>query len=747
MDEREPVTTTEKRRRRRPAARDQPVDRTANGHGAVPSTAGPASSDERASEPARRGGGIRRLTAGYAFYPLLVLFLMNAVDGLDRGAFNVLLPNIRDDFRLSGSGILAVIALTAPFGSLVGLLVGYLGDRIRRTPMVRGGTLVWGAAALLCGVSPSVTWFAIGRAGAGMGQIVNAPLHQSLIADYYPPATRPKVFAFYRASDAFAGLVGPVLAGLLAASFGWRMPFVVMAVLAGGAIAFSLRLREPVRGRFDRIAAGATGRLADTEAKPPTFGESWRLLYTVATVRRLYFTLPLLGASVLGIFSVMSLYFERVFGLTELQRGWVFTLDQPFTLLGLAVGAPLAARMAERDPGEALRFLRYAAIGTAFFIVMTAVAPNIYVAVGASMMRAAAGAILTPTIAAVLTLVMPPRARSLGFAGFGVWFLPSLVLLPVIGWVGDEYGFRVALLVLAPVYVLGMFTLSTASKSVKSDIENTRRWAVLESQARLERLEFSEAVARGDADVSRFTMLDVRDIHFSYGHVKVLFGVDLQVPRGARIALLGTNGAGKSTLLNVVAGLLTPDVGTGGSVWFKNDDVTLLLPEDRVKHGMVLLGGGRSTFPSLTVEENLRVGAYPFLRDKPLVDERMTEALELFPVLTSRLSQRAGTLSGGEQQLMALARMFIAGPELLMIDELSLGLAPVVMQEIFRMVDEIAQRGTTLILVEQSLNVALALTDHAYFMEKGEIKFSGPTSDLLDRGDLVRSVFFGKRAE
>jgi ABC-type branched-subunit amino acid transport system ATPase component len=233
-------------------------------------------------------------------------------------------------------------------------------------------------------------------------------------------------------------------------------------------------------------------------------------------------------------------------------------------------------------------------------------------------------------------------------------------------------------------------------------------------------------------------LLEVRDIGFSYGPLQVLFGVGIDVFAGHRVALLGVNGAGKSTLLKVIAGLVPAD---RGQVIFKGVDVTDAPPERRVAMGMVMVPGGRATFPSLSVYESLSIGAYRFLRDRALTRRRVDEALDLFPALRPRLRQRSGTLSGGEQQMVALARALITGPELLMIDELSLGLAPVVVQDMVAMVDEIVRRGTTLLVVEQSLNVATLLAEHAYFMEKGEIRFSGPIAELVERGDLVRSVF------
>jgi branched-chain amino acid transport system ATP-binding protein len=324
--------------------------------------------------------------------------------------------------------------------------------------------------------------------------------------------------------------------------------------------------------------------------------------------------------------------------------------------------------------------------------------------------------------------------------------LPSFLLLPIIGQIGDALGFRVALVAVIVLYLAGTWLLSSAATSVRTDIENNLRYTLAESKAQLQRLHHREALEQGTVQLADLPLLEVRDVHVSYGSVKVLFGVDLAVKRGEKVALLGTNGAGKSTLLRVISGLLTPDVGTGGTVWYDNEDVTFMTASERMRLGLIQIAGGRATFPSLTVEENFRMGAYPFLGDKKLVGERIEETFELFPVLRERRKQKGGTLSGGEQQMMALGRAFIAGPELLMIDELALGLAPIVMQEIVRIVEEVVARGTTLILVEQSLNVALSMTEHAYFMEKGEIRFSGPTSELMERDDIVRSVFFGPTA-
>jgi branched-chain amino acid transport system ATP-binding protein len=235
-------------------------------------------------------------------------------------------------------------------------------------------------------------------------------------------------------------------------------------------------------------------------------------------------------------------------------------------------------------------------------------------------------------------------------------------------------------------------------------------------------------------------LLEVRDLAVSYGHLQVLFGVDIDVPSAGTVALLGTNGAGKSTLLRSIAGLIAKQAGT---VTFAGDDVTSARPDTLAARGLVLVEGGRAIFGSLTVDDNIRLGAYPVIRNGSEVGRRLESAYDAFPALQRKRQQRAATLSGGEQQMVGLARAIAADPKLLVIDELSLGLAPVVLGELVAVVARLRESGVAVLLVEQSLNVAISVADTAYFLEKGEVRFSGPTADLVDRGDLVRSVFFG----
>jgi len=239
---------------------------------------------------------------------------------------------------------------------------------------------------------------------------------------------------------------------------------------------------------------------------------------------------------------------------------------------------------------------------------------------------------------------------------------------------------------------------------------------------------------RADAEV----LLEVEGLDVFFDKVQVLYGVDLEVRRGERIALLGTNGAGKSTILKAASGLIPM---AGGTIRWKGRDVRETSAEELVRLGLGQVPGGRGLFPTLTVEENLRMGGYIY-PDEQRVDEEVERVVEYFPWIPSRAQQLAGTLSGGEQQQLATARALIARPELLMIDELSLGLAPLVIERLLETVQRLVdEEGLTIVVVEQQASFALGYTDRAYFLEKGEVRYAGPSAGLTERDDLLRSVF------
>ncbi len=236
-------------------------------------------------------------------------------------------------------------------------------------------------------------------------------------------------------------------------------------------------------------------------------------------------------------------------------------------------------------------------------------------------------------------------------------------------------------------------------------------------------------------------VIQVNHIDFSYGPVQVLFDVSFDVMDGETLTLLGTNGAGKSTILRVIAGLETPERGV---VRFQGRTATFASPETRGKLGIQMLPGGKGVWQGMSIGDNLRMGAYNYRADHVDVQRRIDGVLELFPDLADRLGERAGDLSGGQQQMLALARVMLHEPELLIIDELSLGLAPTVVQDLLTHIDTLRDAGQTMIIVEQSLNVALAVSDRAIFLEKGQVRFEGSAQELAERDDLARAVFLGR---
>jgi branched-chain amino acid transport system ATP-binding protein len=242
------------------------------------------------------------------------------------------------------------------------------------------------------------------------------------------------------------------------------------------------------------------------------------------------------------------------------------------------------------------------------------------------------------------------------------------------------------------------------------------------------------------------SFLAVKDLDASYGPVQVLFGLNLTIDEGEIVALLGTNGAGKSTLFKCVTGLLP---ATQGSIMFQGDEITGVATNEIAEAGIVMMPGGRSVFPTLTVRENLRLACWLKRKDATAVRDAEERVLSLFPRLADRIGQLAGNLSGGEQQMLAISQALIPDPKLLLIDELSLGLAPTIVGMLIDVVHQIHETGLTIVVVEQSVNVALRLAERAVFMEKGEFRFTGPTSELLERPDILRSVFIeggGKEA-
>lgn len=233
-------------------------------------------------------------------------------------------------------------------------------------------------------------------------------------------------------------------------------------------------------------------------------------------------------------------------------------------------------------------------------------------------------------------------------------------------------------------------------------------------------------------------MLEIKDLNVHFGVIHALKGISLTVNDGEIVTLIGANGAGKTTTLRTISGLKKP---TSGSILLDGVDITNLSAQDRVKRGISQSPEGRRVFPTMTVLENLELGAY-LRKDKAEIAKDLKMVYGRFPILSDRKRQLAGTLSGGEQQMLAIGRALMSRPKILFLDEPSMGLAPLLVQEIFRIIKDINETGTTILLVEQNASMALGVAHHAYVMETGSIVLSG-TGQELAQSDGIKKAYLG----
>jgi len=235
-------------------------------------------------------------------------------------------------------------------------------------------------------------------------------------------------------------------------------------------------------------------------------------------------------------------------------------------------------------------------------------------------------------------------------------------------------------------------------------------------------------------------LLEVKELSVAYGDVRALWDVSLEVEEGSIVALVGANGAGKTTLLKAISGLLRP---TNGRILFEDEDLVNLSTKHRVDRGIVMVPEGRRLFQTLTVLENLRLGAY-LPKARAVFDDSLERVFTLFPLLKARMNGKAGLMSGGEQQMLAIGRAVMARPRLVMIDEASLGLSPILTRTIFDLIVALNEQGTTVLLVEQNIHMALKICNKAYVMKTGHMVLSGTGEELLANDD-VRKAYVGER--
>jgi ABC-type branched-subunit amino acid transport system ATPase component/predicted MFS family arabinose efflux permease len=683
--------------------------------------------DEMSLRDAIRIGGPRTIT---------VLSLLATIELFDNAAFNVLAPDIQESIGVSDAVLGAIGGATGILFVLGAIPMSSLSDRLPRKNLVAITMGVWSTIIFLTGLVQNALQMFLARLGAGLGQSTSLPVNAPLLMDSYPIPARAKVFAVLGSAQSVGTMTAPFIAGGVASiasgDEGWRWAFFLIGVLGVPVAVSAATIREPRRGRFEMQSVLGEELAPEEDELPISLSVAFERL---KKIRSFYYFLVGMAALGFALFSTplfLSLYFEDELGLDAWERGIVATITTIPALVAIAVSGKRADDLFRRSPPAAMAFI---GLLIALFGVTEVAAiwmPNVWTVVpllaGAAALARGAFTILP----AVISTIIPYRLRARGTAMTGVYvfLFGSFFGAVLTGLLSDAYGTRTALtIIVLPSTLIGGFLISLGSRHIRDDMAQVVE-ELREEQAERQRIAQREAT---------IPVIQVRNLDFSYGSVQVLFDVNFDLHEGETLALLGTNGAGKSTLLRVISGLGVADRGV---VRFKGRTVTYADPELRVKIGIVQLIGGGATFPPLTVEENLRTAG--FLYSRPEQRTRIDRVLEIFPMLRDRTDTPARDLSGGQQQLLALAMTMIHEPDVLIIDELSLGLAPVVVQQVLEVVRDLKARGMTMIIVEQSLNVALAISDRALFMEKGEIRFEGSASELASRDDLARAVFLGK---
>ena len=655
---------------------------------------------------------LQQASAGTGLMPLIILIGFSAVIGFDQQAFGVLAPDIRKTFHISTGTTDTIATLTAAVPILFSVPVGFLGDKRNRLGLTAICGVLWGVTAILTGLAPVIALLILARSVGGIGFLATETVSPSLLADYYAPEGLGTIFGGYRFLGQGFGLAAGPVAGVIAAIFNWRVAFVVLAVPTFVFVALLRLLREPQRGLSLGFSLAGPTKMS--------LGEGYRRVRAIRTARRTWFAAFLFGAGTLPFTTLLSTFFKDVYHYGDTRRGELALLFGLTGLVGVFVGGVVAQRLV-----GSLRF-RLMPVANALFIaefavgiVLMAATHNALLSIVGAGLAGVGGVGFLPIYTTLVAIIVPPflRAQAYGwtllFYGLGAILLQAIVIGPLI----NAHGQQVALMTLAGLVIAGGAIGATTKKFIDFDIAQSQR---------------QERATRSDR------LLSCNGLDVAYGGVQVLFGVDFEVEAGEMVALLGTNGAGKSTFLRAISGLVDP---VGGAISFKGQDITHSDPMATARMGIMQVPGGRGVFPTMSVADNLRVAGWMYRKDRAYVAEATKKVIDYFPILRERSSALAGDLSGGEQQMLSLAQAFIAQPDLLLIDELSLGLAPSIVSRLLDIVRGIHAGGTTVILVEQSVNTALELAERAVFMEKGEVRFSGPTADLLKRPDILRAVF------
>lgn len=676
----------------------------------------------------------------YGYAPLVLLTMAALVPGTVGNGISLIGNNLEHTFHIHDAA-LGAVTFTAQVAQLLWAVpLAVWADRGSRKVVAGVALLIFAVFTPLMGLAPNVWAFTFTYLVASVGYGVNNTVHNSYLSDAYPTEGRGRVFSWHNLSDPLSQTIGyPLVALAVTVGHNWRWGMLVG--VAGIPIALGLfTLREPDKGANEAShilkSSGMDLQTQQGEAPRVLLGSA---ISRILRIRSIYY--ELVAVAILGFAGTAgplfgNLYFVRRWGLDTAQRGEIYGIIGLAAFLGLPMAYILGDRFFRRAPERPLVIAGICITAYGGLFVASLYMPHLWMVVLLQFLANAAVSPLAICIFLTLAATAPPEMRTICFAMFGVYslvfggFTGAVILGAISDAVGYLHGPTVALTLVAPVCAIGGILLFIGSRCVKRDITLVIE-DVLERYAEGQRRQSGAAIPA----------LQVHNLDFYYGTNQVLFDINLDVHEGEMVALLGTNGAGKSTLLRAVSGLEHPHRGV---IRLFGVTSTYLEPEQIIDQGVALLVGGKMTFPGLTVRDNLRIGSHSLRGQGARAKEAFDDALDRFPELGDRLDQPAGTLSGGEQQMLALARVMMTRPKLLLIDELALGLAPKAVDRLMAIVREINANGTTVVLVEQSVNRAMSLCERAIFIERGEVRFDGRTVDLLERTDLLRPVFLGE---
>jgi ABC-type branched-subunit amino acid transport system ATPase component/MFS family permease len=678
--------------------------------------------------------GIRR--AGVGWYPLVALGLLYIVDEFQRYAFFVLGPEITSALGISRAQLGLVIAVQPVAITLaVFPLAALVQSRPRRALVAVSTAFIWSVMTALTAFVANVWGLLLTLTVQGMATGSLRATHGPLLADTYPPEVRMRAFSAYNMFNSVGNIAAPLLvAVLVVAGFTWRGVFLVLGVCCLAAAVAASKLRDPGFGRWDVERVRAEVR-SDDASRPPAddtalgFFEIVRRVLLVPTVRRTVLMWAMWGAFIIPFQTFFFFFLDERWNMGPGARGLFLAAAAAVTIPSLAVLGGKGESLFRADPARLIDLATVIVAVTIGGLLIGAVVPVFALMVLSFCVASAGVAVMLPYLGVILMSVVHPQMRAHASALGGVAFaaVGGVGGLLLLGGIDRRFGIGGAMIALAIPGTIAILLLRSIRNTVVDDLDRLIDEVIEE-----------ETIAAMTAAGQHLPLLSCRHLDFAYGQLQVLFDVNFTVDDGEMVALLGTNGAGKSTLLRAISGLGLP---SAGHVHFRGADITFLDAERRVGLGITQVPGGRAVFGPLSVVDNLRVYGHSLGRNASSVDRGIDATFEAFPRLAERRNQPAAVLSGGEQQMLALGKAFLLKPHVLLIDELSLGLAPKVVSELLEMVRRVNAAGTAIVLVEQSVNIALSLVDHAYFMEKGEIRFDGRAADLLGRRDLLRSVF------